>query len=120
AALVSAAICASCPPAGACPQIGSGSGSRAGPTPDPGAGTGSAPGEPRPADYALTPDEWIARFAIGRDGSFDEAAARHALVRQLGPRWWDVEHASPQVRCLFAAFALHLAERRAEALRLLG
>jgi len=100
------------PPAGACP--------RAGQRPDPAAGTGSAPGEPRPADYALTPDEWIAPFAIGRDGDFNEAAARHALVRQLGPRWWGVERASPQVRCLFAAFALHLAERRAEALRLLG
>jgi hypothetical protein len=43
------------PPAGACP--------RAGQRPDPGAQAGQSPGEPRPADYALTPEEWIARFA---------------------------------------------------------
>jgi intracellular multiplication protein IcmP len=75
---------------------------------------------PRPADYALTPDEWIARFATGHDGSFDEAAARQALSRQLGSRWYSIERASPQVRAMFAVFALHLAERRAAALRLLG
>src|SRR6516162_2111563 len=82
--------------------------------------TGTAPGDPRPADYALTPEEWIARFATGTDGDFDEAAARRALLRQLGPRWRGTRDASPQVRCLFVAFALHLAHRRAEALRLLG
>jgi intracellular multiplication protein IcmP len=79
-----------------------------------------APAKPRPADYALTPEEWIARFATGLDRGFDEAAARRALARQLGPRWRGIEQAAPQVRCLFAAFTLHLAERRAEALRLLG
>jgi intracellular multiplication protein IcmP len=79
-----------------------------------------ASADPRPADYALTPEEWIARFAIARDGEFDEAAARRALARQLGPPWCGVERASPPVRCLFAAFALHRAERRAEALLLLG
>jgi intracellular multiplication protein IcmP len=84
------------------------------------AAAGAAPGDPRPADYALTPEEWIARFATARDGDFDEAAARGALLRQLGPCWRGVGDASPQVRCLFAAFALHLAQRRAEALRLLG
>jgi intracellular multiplication protein IcmP len=108
------------PPAGACPWIGSGAGSRAGQRTDPGAGAGSAPGEPRPADYALTPEEWIARFATGLDGDFDEAAARRDLMRQLGSRWRGLQKASPQVRCLFAAFALHLAERRHDALRLLG
>jgi intracellular multiplication protein IcmP len=108
------------PPGGACPRIGSGAGSRAGQRPDPGAETGSALGEPRPADYALSPEEWIARFATALDGDFDEAAARRALVRQLGPRWRGLQEASPQVRCLFAAFALHLAERRREALGLLG
>jgi intracellular multiplication protein IcmP len=87
---------------------------------DPGAAAGATPGDPRPADYALTPEEWIARFATGSDGDFDEAAARCALMRQLGSRWRGVQEASPQVRCLFAAFALHLAHRRAEALRLLG
>jgi intracellular multiplication protein IcmP len=78
------------------------------------------PGNPRPADYALTPEEWIARFATGPDGGFDEAAARCALLHQLGPRWRGPQEASPQVRCVFAAFALHLAQRRADALRLLG
>jgi intracellular multiplication protein IcmP len=100
------------PPAGACPQAGQ--------RPDPGAAAGAAPEDPRPADYALTPEEWIARFATGSAGDFDEAAARCALMRQLGPRWRGAREASPQVRCLFAAFALHLAHRRAEALRLLG
>jgi len=76
--------------------------------------------EPRPADYALSPEEWIARFATALDGDFDEAAARRALVRQLGPRWRGLQEAGPQVRCLFAAFALHLAQRRRGALRLLG
>ena len=93
---------------------------RAGQRPDPGAAAGAAPGDPRPVDYALTPEEWIARFAAGSDGDFDEAAARCALMRQLGPRWRGLREASPQARCLFAAFALHLAQRRAEALRLLG
>jgi intracellular multiplication protein IcmP len=99
------------PPAGACP--------RAGQRPDPGAAAGSWPDDPRPADYALTPEEWIARFGTGPDGGFDEAAARYALLRQLGPRWRGLREASPQVRCLIAAFALHLAQRRADALRLL-
>ena len=109
------------PPGGACSRIGSGAGSQAGQTPDPGAETGSAASvEPRPADYVLSPEEWIARFATALDGGFDEAAARRALVRQLGPRWRGLQEASPQVRCLFAAFALHLAQRRADALRLLG
>ena len=75
---------------------------------------------PRPADYALTPEEWIARFAPGRNGGLDEAAARRALALQLGPPWHGPLQAAPPVRCLFAVFALHLAERRAEALELLG
>jgi intracellular multiplication protein IcmP len=68
----------------------------------------------------LTAEEWIARFATGPDSGFDEAAARCALLRQLGPRWRGLREASPQVRCLIAAFALHLAQRRADALHLLG
>ena len=108
------------PPAGARPRIGSGAGSRAGQRPDPGVEAGSAPDEPRPADYALTPEEWIAHFATGLDGDFDQAAAQCALARQLGPRWRGLQEASPQVRCLFAAFALHLVQRRADAQRLLG
>jgi intracellular multiplication protein IcmP len=75
---------------------------------------------PRPADYALTPAEWIARFATAKDGSLDRRAAQRALLAQLGPRWTGPEAASPQVRVMFAAFALHLAERREEAVDLLG
>jgi intracellular multiplication protein IcmP len=72
-------------PAGASPRIGSGVGSRAGQRPNPRGKAGSSPDDPRPADYALTPEESIARFATALDGDFDEAAARRALVRQLGP-----------------------------------
>jgi len=79
-----------------------------------------APQDPRPADYALTSSEWTARYATTKAGGFDPAAARRNLVRQLGPRWRGLEAASPQVRCLLAACALHLAERRAEAQDLLG
>ena len=74
----------------------------------------------RPADYALTPDEWISRHARARDGSFDEALAAQSLALQLGLPWRGIEHAAPHVRGLFAAFALHLSERRSEAQRLLG
>ncbi len=66
------------------------------------AGAGAPPGMPRPADYALTPEEWIARFATGRDGNFDAAMARQALTRQLGPRWRGPHKASPQISTLFA------------------
>jgi intracellular multiplication protein IcmP len=76
--------------------------------------------DPRPADYALTPEEWVARFATKVDGTFDDAAAFRSLALQLGPPWRGVEQAQPHVRAMFAAFALHLAARRAEALRLLG
>jgi intracellular multiplication protein IcmP len=108
------------PPARACSRIGSGAGSQAGQTPDPAAAGSAASVEPRPADYALSPEEWIPRFATALDAHFDEAAARRASVRQLGPRWRGLQEAGPQIRCLFAAFALHLAVRRREALRLLG
>ena len=79
-----------------------------------------ATGEPRPADFALTPEEWLARFALRQDGSFDQAAAHEALRLQLGPRWTEPEAAEPVVRCLFTVFALHMAERRDESLQLLG
>ena len=79
-----------------------------------------APGLPRPAGYALTTTEWIARFATARDGSFDMLAARTALLAQLGTRWEGPASASAQVRVMFAVFALHLAERRDDALELLG
>ena len=77
-------------------------------------------GEPRPADPALRVEEWVERYAKRRDGELDEAAARRALVRQLGARWQGLEDAKPHVRCMLAVFALHLAGRREEARDLLG
>lgn len=80
-----------------------------------------APGEKlRPSDYALTPEEWVARYGCDSKGAFDEVAVRAGLSRQLGAPWRGVEHAAPQVRAMFAVFALHLTERRQEALNLLG
>ena len=79
-----------------------------------------AEGAPRPADYALTAEEWIERFAAGRDGGFNESRAIEALTRQLGPRWQGPEAAAPDVRVLFVAFALHWVERRDDAIGLLG
>ncbi|WP_158931432.1 hypothetical protein [Acidisphaera sp. S103] len=75
---------------------------------------------PRPADYAQTPEEWIALHATRKDGEFVEADARRALAAQLGPRWQGPEQAAPHVRALFTVFALHLAEHRMEAQQLLG
>jgi intracellular multiplication protein IcmP len=77
-------------------------------------------GEPRPADPALNAGEWIARWATGRNGGFHEAAARAELVRQLGPVWRNPLRAPPHVRCMLAVFVLHAAQRREEALKLLG
>ncbi len=73
----------------------------------------------RPADYALTAEEWIERYATSQSGSFDDGRAREALQRQLGPRWSGPEAASPAVRVMFAALALHHAERRQDAIDLL-
>ncbi len=81
----------------------------------------------RPSDPALHAREWVARFARRADGSgpvaaggFDEVAATRALKAQLGPAWRGVEGAPGHVRVLYAAFALHLEQRRAEAQELLG
>ena len=76
--------------------------------------------DPRPADPALKAAEWVARYAPSQTGALDEGAARRELARQLGPLWRGVAEAAPHVRVLFAAFALHLAQRREEALALLG
>jgi intracellular multiplication protein IcmP len=81
---------------------------------------GMPKGEPRPADPALRPDEWVERYAQRRDGSLDETAAKRALIRQLGPKWESLDKAAPHVRWLFAAFALHLAGRRKATFALLG
>jgi len=81
--------------------------------------SGVRTGDPRPADSALHVSEWIARYAQ-RDGRFHEASARRELVRQLGAEWKGRSKASPTVRCMLAAIALHGAERREDAAGLLG
>lgn len=78
-----------------------------------------ADGEPRPADPALRPEEWVSRFAM-RDGQYDEQRAAEELTRQLGAEWRGVAGAAPHVRCMFAAFALHAGRKRDEAMALLG
>ena len=81
--------------------------------------------ELRPSDPALHTREWVARYAAGSDGDslvqrFDERAAARAFIQQLGPLWRGVERAPGHVRVLYAAFGLHLGQRRAEAQSLLG
>ena len=73
----------------------------------------------RPADYALTAEEWIDRYATRAAAGFDEGRAREALQKQLGPRWSGPETASPAAKVMFAAFALHHSERRQDAIGLL-
>ena len=77
-------------------------------------------GDPRPADPSLHVQEWVARYATNQRGGYDAEAARGALIRQLGPVWRGPQRARPFARVMFAAFALHLADRRDEALGLLG
>lgn len=77
-------------------------------------------GEPRPCDPALHVKEWVARWATGQDGRFDEMQARTELRRQLGCLWRRIDHAEPPIRCMLAVFALHAAQKREEAIRFLG
>lgn len=77
-------------------------------------------GDPRPADPSLFVHEWVARYATDRNGRYDAEAARRVLVQQLGPAWRGAQRARPPARIMFAAFALHLSDRREEALGLLG
>jgi intracellular multiplication protein IcmP len=77
-------------------------------------------GDPRPADPSLYVQEWVARYALDRQGQYDAATAHGALVRQLGPVWQGPRRARPTARVMFGAFALHLADRREEAAGLLG
>jgi hypothetical protein len=74
----------------------------------------------RPADYALTPDEWLQRFAFDRHGQFDAVRAASALAGQLSARWSGPKAAAPAARFLFVVFGLHLAQHREQALALLG
>lgn len=76
-------------------------------------------GTPRPCDPALTPAEWVRRFALV-NGHYDAEKAEGALSLQLGPPWQGLAEASPQVRCMVAVFALHAARRRQDAIQLLG
>ena len=77
-------------------------------------------GEPRPLDAALSVEEWVACWATGKNGKFDRPRARAELVRQLGGHWLGPSDASPAVRCMLWAAALHLAGRRAGARNFLG
>ena len=74
----------------------------------------------RPADFALTPEEWVERYALGSDGVFDEKRATAALTVQLGgPRQLPVP-GSAGALVAYVGFSLHLAGRRDEAARFLG
>jgi len=80
----------------------------------------------RPSDPALHAREWVARFApsgnrAGKRGAvdLDLIAATRAFSRQLGPVWRGIEGAPGHVRVLYAAFMLHLHQRRPEAQKLL-
>lgn len=74
----------------------------------------------RPADYALTAEEWISHLAPGANGLLDENRAKTALRAQLGQRW-DTAATLPSVALvLFVAFSRHLTGQRDEAARLLG
>ncbi len=77
-------------------------------------------GEPRPGDAALQAREWIEAWAAGENGEFDEKGARRELARQLGDVWRGLENAAPHVRCMLAVMALHRAQKRNEAIELLG
>ncbi|WP_291366568.1 hypothetical protein [Acetobacter sp. UBA5411] len=78
-------------------------------------------GDPRPADPALTAEEWASRYARNEDGSFNEVGATEAFTRQIGvPFSGRAQDAPPIARILFAAFALHRLQRRKEAMELLG
>lgn len=81
----------------------------------------------RPSDPALHPHEWVVRFANARRSRsgtggilLDERAAVAAFTDQLGPIWRGIKHAPGHVRVLYAAFGLHLEQRRGEAQDLLS
>lgn len=76
--------------------------------------------EPRPSDPSLHVSEWLALYATDTEGGFGATGAHAEMTRQLGPVWKGVRDAAPHVRCLFTVFALHRAQRRDEALALLG
>ena len=74
----------------------------------------------RPADFALTPEEWVERHALRADGEFEERRALAALTDQLGGVRREPRQGSPAALVVYVAFSLHLIGRRDEAGRLLG
>ena len=78
------------------------------------------PGGPLPADPALHLGEWISIHALTANGTYDPAAARHALIAQLGSPWLGPDTAPPAAKAMFAVFALHAARERDKATALLG
>ena len=75
---------------------------------------------PRPADLALSCEEWLSYWARGEDGRFEEGRARAELIRQLGGRWVGVQDLAPASKVMLWAMALHLAGRRGDAISFLG
>jgi len=74
----------------------------------------------RPADFALTPEEWVERHALRPDGEFDEKRATAALTDQLGRPRQESLRGSDGALVVYIAFSLHLVGRRDEAARFLG
>ncbi|ACB97235.1 hypothetical protein Bind_3683 (plasmid) [Beijerinckia indica subsp. indica ATCC 9039] len=74
----------------------------------------------RSLDPALNVREWVERHALTSDGTFDRAAARCELIRQLGDPWQGPDKANPTVRCMLAVFMLHAAGKRKEVAEFLG
>lgn len=81
----------------------------------------------RPSDPALHAREWVQHFASPAGGirpldagGMDEQRAIQAFTDQLGPIWRGIDRAPHHVRVLYAAFALHLEQRRGEARDLLA
>lgn len=74
----------------------------------------------RPMDPALTPEEWLLRYA---PGSVDEPntinRAYDTLVRQLGKHWTGPNSLSPVELCLFMTFSLYHARQKDQAQALL-
>jgi intracellular multiplication protein IcmP len=70
---------------------------------------------------ALSPEEWLAFHRISvSNGIPDREATRRAFMRQLGPRWTNIEDLPLHMQGLFAAFALKGVQRREESDDLLG
>ena len=74
----------------------------------------------RPSDPALHAREWVARFATLPDGSLDESRMRRGLALQLGPLWSGIERAPTHFHFFYVVFALHLEQKRNQAVELLS